>query len=449
MGVLRGQKQRKGETTLRSNCLLLKAKRNTFVLHTTAMASLLLLLFLCMPGVSPAASLSGDSSTYMQSRQDADGSKVLGAYEYLNFAVQNIGDETISFHAGGWMHYDFRQDELGRKSPSDLQYFYLSFKSNTDNAIVNLGRVMVFEGVATERVDGAYARTDLQGGFGVSAFGGSPVETNIDEPGNNVIYGGRLSHQFGDIYRIGLSALREEKDSQDYRKEEGVDVWVHPIDKVDLTGRSSYNDATKGWMEHTYVLMLGPFAKMRFDTTASWINYDDYFYQATTSALRVLSGQILDDEKVRILGEAASYAVTDKVLIAADLKNYEYTMNGKANYFGGSVKYTLQEAGGAGIGIGYHRMDGDTKKLKYNEYRGYGYKKIDKIDVTADVNVVSYDSRINGVKYSYAVALAAQYRLTEAWNIGADVEYSHNPDFNKDTRAFLKLLYHFGAKGGA
>ena len=33
--------------------------------------------------------------------------------------------------------------------------------------------------------------------------------------------------------------------------------------------------------------------------------------------------------------------------------------------------------------------------------------------------------------------------------LGADVEYSHNPDFDKDIRIFFKVLYHFGAKGGA
>jgi hypothetical protein len=406
-----------------------------------------ILFLLFLPTVSPAVSLSGNSSTYLQSREAADSSKILGAYEYLDFAVQNIGNEAISFHTGGWLRYDLQTEEFGKKSNSDLQYSYLSIKSKTDNTIVNLGRVMVFEGVATERVDGVYARTDLKGGFGISAYGGSPVETNIDLPGNNIIYGGRLSHKLGDLYQIGISALKEEKNSADYRKEEGIDVWAHPFSKVDITGRSSYNEITKGWMEHTYVLLLGPFKNLRFDTTASWINYDDYFFRATTNALSVLTGIIPAGEKVQILGEAASWAVTDKVVITADYKNFDYTLQGKANYYGGTVKYSRPDWGGAGIG--YHRMDGETDKLKYNEYRVYGYKKIGKLDVTADVIDVNYASAINGVEDAYSVALAAQYDITEAWKLGADIEYSHNPDFERDTRAFLKLLYHFGSKGGA
>ncbi len=406
----------------------------------------LLSLFL-LPTLSPAVSLSGDSSMYVQSREEADKTKILGGYEYLDFAVQNLGKETISFHAGGWLRYDFRGEEFGNRSNTDLQYSYLSFKSKTDNTVVNLGRVMVFEGVAAERVDGLYARTDIKGGFGISGFGGSPVETNIDLPGNNTIYGGRLSHQVGDVYRIGISALKEEKNSLDYRKEEGIDIWIHPLGKVDITGRSSYNEITKGWMEHTYALMLGPFAKLRFDTTASLINYDDYFFRATTSALSVLNGQIFDDEKVRILGEAASYAATDKVLITADFKNFKYTIAGVADYYGGGVKYSAPDSGGAGIS--YHRMAGETDRLKYSEYRVYAYKKFGHLDLSVDLFDVVYVSAINDVKDSYSGSLAAQYKLTEAWNLGADVEYSHNPDFNKDVRAFFKLLYHFGAKGGA
>jgi len=421
-----------------------------FLARTAGALACLLLLSVLIATTSRAASLSGDSSTYLQSRQQANGDKILGGYEYLDFAVKDIGSETISFHTGGWLREDFKTEEYNKKSNSDLQYSYLSFKSKTDNTVVNLGRVMVFEGVAAERVDGIYARTDVKGGFGISAFGGSPVETNIDTPGNNVIYGGRLTHQVGDIYMIGISALKEEKDSQDYRKEEGIDLWVHPMAKVDITGRSSYNEITKGWAEHTYALMLGPFAKLRLDTTASWINYNDYFFRVTTSAfsLNALSTGLLPaDEKVRILGEAASYQVSDNVSIIADYKNFNYSLEGDANYYGVMAKYSVSGAGGAGIG--YHRMNGDTDKLRYNEYRVYGYKKLGKFDLTADVLDVVYDSPINTVKDSYTGSLAAQYDLTEAWQLGADVEYSHNPDFQQDTRGFVKLLYHFGAKGGA
>ena len=76
-------------------------------------------------------------------------------------------------------------------------------------------------------------------------------------------------------------------------------------------------------------------------------------------------------------------------------------------------------------------------------------KKLGKLDLSADLLDVVYDTAIFGVKDSYSGSLAAQYDLAEAWKLGADVEYSHNPDFKSDTRGFVKLLYHFGTKGGA
>jgi hypothetical protein len=426
--------------------MLLKMLKGPLVKRTASMAAAVLLLSLLIPRSSAALSLSGDSSTYAQSRETSDQKKILGGYEYLDIAVQNIGDETISFHTGGWLRYDLQEaEDPGKRSDSDLQYSYLSFKRTTGNTVVNLGRVMVFEGVAAERVDGMYARTDLLGGFGVSGFAGSPVETELVETsGNNVIYGGRLS-QGGELYRIGVSALKEEKNSQDYRLEQGVDLWVHPLEKVDVTGRSSYNGLTEGWMEHAYALLLGPFAGLRLDTTASWINYDDYFYRTTTRAFTLQTGLVEPHEKLRILGEEASYALTDTVTVAADYKNFDYDIAGAADYYGGKLRYTVTDSGGAGVS--FHRMDGETGRLRYNEYRIYGYKKLGRCDVTADVLDIAYANPINGVNDSLSAVLAGQYALSDALKLGADFEYSKNPDFDKDIRAFFKVLYHFGAGG--
>jgi hypothetical protein len=437
---------RKGGDFLKSSNRSLKIRSGPLVMRIISIVSVILSLVLLIPFSSPAASITGDSNTYLQSRETADSQKILGAYEYLDFSIQNLGNETISFHTGGWLRYDLKGEEFDKKTTDDLQYSYLSFKSKTDNTIVNLGRVMVFEGVAAERVDGLYARSDLKGNFGISAFGGVPVETEINEPGNNLIYGAHLTHQMPGLYRIGLSYLKEEKNSSDFRKEEGLDLWIHPINKVDIVGRSNYNAITKGWMENTYNLVLGPFDKLRFTTEASWINYLDYFTGATSSVFSFQPGILDLNEKVRILGEDVAYALTDKVNIGVDYKTYEYEVSGSAKSYGGKIRYAVASQGGAGLSL--RRMDGDSDRLKYTEYRVYGYKKIGKIDLALDVLDVNYDSAINGVSNAYSVSAAAQYDLTEHWKLGADVEYSKNPDFDKDVRVFLKAIYHFDIGSG-
>ena len=408
-----------------------------------------LVVFLAgLPVTASAVDVTGTSRTYLTSREQADGTRLLPGYEYLNFQIQDLGSDTISAHFGGWAGYDFKE----KTGDNDLQYGYLSYKSKTANTIINLGRVMVFEGVAAERVDGVYARTDLMANFGISAFGGNPVETGAPlgdvaaSSGNNSIYGARLTHQTPGLYAIGVSYLKEERNGEDFRKEEGVDLWLHPMNKVDLAGRSNYNAITKEWMENTYNLVLGPFDRLRFTTEASWINYKDYFFGTTLSAFTFQPGILDPNEKVRILGENVVYALTNKFGISADYKAYSYNIAGNAKYYGGNFRYT-GASGGAGLSL--HRMDGDADRLKYDEYRVYGYSKLGKIDVSLDVIDVKYDSAINGVSNAYSVSLAAGYDLTDRLKVGADVEYAKNPDFNRDVRAFLKAIYQFDVGTGA
>jgi hypothetical protein len=93
-------------------------------------------------------------------------------------------------------------------------------------------------------------------------------------------------------------------------------------------------------------------------------------------------------------------------------------------------------------------MDGSSDNLKYTEYRVYGYKKIDKINLAVDLLDVDYDVPINGVSNAYSASIAGQYDLTERWKLGADVEYQKNPDFNDDLRLFLKAIYRFDIGSG-
>lgn len=417
--------------------------------RTVSIALFVMALLALAPALSFAADVAGTSRTYIQSRETANGGNLLPVYEYLDFTVQNLGTESVSIHFGGWLGFDLRDDSFGdgKDSGSDLQYGYVSYQRKTGNTLVNVGRVMVFEGVAAERVDGIYARTDLMKGFGISAFGGAPVETNINLPGNDMIYGARVSHQNVGLYTLGLSYLKEEKNSSTFREEEGLDLWVKPANKVELMGRSSYNAHTSGWMEHAYYLMLGPYDKFRINAEATWINYEDYFASATTSAFKMTPGGPLNPkEKVNILGPEVFYTINNNWSVSADYKSYGYDIAGSASYYGVKANYTMPKSYSAGISL--HTMDGDSSRLQYDEYRIYAAKRMQKLDIAVDLLDVKYKEAINGVSNAYSVALAAGYVLKEKLKLGADVEYSKNPDFDKDVRLFLKLIYQFDAELG-
>ncbi len=426
-----------------------KKRSGTPVARSVVIGMILLLVATAFPAGVWAVDVAGDSRTYLRTRETAAGDNLMPLYEYLNLAVTNAGSEAMSFHVGGWLRYDLQDDTRGKSRNSDLQYAYLSYRSANDNRILNLGRVMVFEGVAAERVDGLYARTDLAGGFGLSAFGGVPVEVGGDTGGNNVIYGGRLAHQSANLYTFGVSYLKQEKDSQEYREEQGVDILLRPLKKVEILGRSSYNVRTSGWMEHSYFLLLGPFDKLRLHTRASMINYEDYFTAVTTPALTFQPGGPIDPrEKATTLGEEISYAWSENLSLSVEYRKYDYDIAGGANYYGMRATYSVPDMGSMGLSL--HRMDGEASRLQYDVVRIYGSKKIGKIDVVADLFDIMYDAPINGEDNALSASLSGGYNLTEKLKLAADVEYMSNPDYDKDVRAFIKLIYRFayGKKEG-
>lgn len=419
-------------------------------LHLPVSAPLLLAALLALSSPAMAVDLSGQSRTYLQSREEIDSSKLLPFFEYLDFKADNVGSANVSFHFGGWLRYDLRDEStLDKNKNSDLQYAYLSIKADRADAVMNLGRVLVNEGVASELVDGAYVRTNLLGGFGVAAFGGSPTETTFDDRSGDSVYGGRISHGVEDVYRVGLSYLKEKNNNIDFRKEEGVDLWFRPLSKVELLGDSFYNALTSDWMKHSYYLTLGPFSNISFRSAYTEISYKDYFTSATTSAFRLDPTIIDPNEKLTTAGEEVSYS-DGYTTVSADYKKYLYAIAGNANYYGGKLAYSSSLKGGFGAAV--HRMYGATDKLRYNEYRAYAFTAFGPFNVTADYLVVRYDEEINGVRNAYAAVLAGGYALTPRAKIGVDVDYEKNPDFNKDVRGLVKFVYNFdfapAAKGG-
>ncbi len=406
-----------------------------------AVAPVLILLLSASSGAL-ALDVSGQSRTYLQSRETAASTRLLPLYEYLDFRAENFGGKNVTFHFGGWYRYDLQNESFGgTKQTGDIQYAYLSFRGEKNNAFLNLGRVVVNQGVASEQVDGVSVGADLKLGFGIAAFGGTPVETARDTRSGDSVYGGRISQGRDGLYRIGLSYVLEKNDGTEFRKEEGLDLWFRPISKAEILGSMLYNAITSAKAQTSLYLMLGPFKNLTLRTQYMDMSYKDYFTATTMSAFRLAPGGPLDpNEKLAMIGQEASLSF-GKTNITVDYKKYDYDIAGSADYYGAKVAYAGAQNNGGGLA--YHRMDGETNDRRYSEYRLYTYRKIRKIDVTADALMVNYDTEINGVKNAYTVALAGGYALSPKTTVGADVEYAKNPYYDKDVRAFLKLVYNF------
>jgi hypothetical protein len=397
------------------------------------------MLLPCLSKEAWALDLTGQSSTYLQDRQEFDSTRLMPLFEYLNFNADDLGSKNLSFHFGGWYRHDLKNESFGTKSTGDLQYAYLGYRADAANAFLNLGRVAVNQGVAFEQVDGAAAGTDLGHGFGISAFGGIPVETSFDSRTGDSVYGGRISQEAYGIYGIGVSYLHERNDREDFRKEEGLDLWFRPLNKVELLGTTLYNATTSAVARNAYLLSLGPFKILTLRTEFTEIRYKDFFTSPTTSAFQLQPGGPVDpNDKLTTVGEEASLAF-GALVFSADYKKYRYLIEGDADSYGGRLAYT----GSSGAGAEVRRMNGQTDNLRYYEYRAYGYKNFENTDLAVDLLAVTYDARINGLKTAYSASLAGGYFLTKKLKVGVDVEYLKDPFFTKDVRGLVKLVYNF------
>lgn len=398
--------------------------------------------------------VSGRSDTIIRMGQTLDKKNLYPAYEYLRLSVTSAEKDgsAVSLHTGGWARADMAEKSArDRYADADLQYGYLSYQGARNNLIINAGRQFVTEGVAAQRVDGLYLRSDLAAGFAAAAYAGSPVVTEPKLKADDFVFGGRVTQSNYKYYTLGVSALKSYSAGARYREEEGLDLWLHPLRQVDLTGRSTYNSMSNGWMEHAYALSYTPIDSLRFGADISNINYRDYFYKVTTGALifNPLTNGIHPDEKVLAIGGSVSYAIERNFTIVGDYRHYDYEIAENADYFGGKLTYSLPASYAAGIAV--HRMDGNSDRLNFYEYRVFASKRLGKADLTLDLIDISYDSAksMNNVKNALTIVAGSSYEMSQSLRIGADIEYSKNPFFDNEVKGLVKLTYLFDTKFAA
>jgi hypothetical protein len=203
-------------------------------------------------------------------------------------------------------------------------------------------------------------------------------------------------------------------------------------------------------MEHAYAITISPLENLRINADISKVNYKDYFYQVTTNVFSL--ARLIDPrEDVFALGGSVELTLLQNLRLTADYKSYDYKLAGRADYYGCKASFLLPDAFAVGASI--HRMDGESAKLRYNEYRVYGSKKLGKANLILDFFDVNYDSAVNGITNTYSVSAAVAYDLTESLQVAADVDYSKSADFDNNLSGLVKLTWSFdkkiGTEGGA
>lgn len=434
-----------------------------------ACCALTCMALLATPYVALAADdVTIDSGTlFGVSRRDVVGTSketLLPVTQFVDLTADRLGNSKLSVHLYGWGRFDLADRSYDDKPMGgSLTYGYFQYTPGQANSSVRAGRLFVREGILNEQLDGVSARTDLPGGYTVSAFGGAPVHTvnlsgeSSDGKGNS-LYGGRLSYRHKGLLEIGLAGVREGDAPQlanhtvgSYRRV-GGDLWYTPVYGIDIIGHSSYNTETKEFAEHSYLVNVKKFQKLVL--TGEFNVYHEQSLLASSAMFSSLLTAGANNQSSTV-GLTASYEVSKTLDFSADYKHYSRDF-GSADRFGGDARVHYKDNSIRG-GFGYHYLNagqgfaiGATPSASYHELRCYLMRDTKGYFAAADILGDFFTDQIYNQNSAWETTVSLGYHFTPVLALSGDLSYGRNPQFTEEARALLRLTYNttFSGTGG-
>ena len=416
-------------------------------------AFLLLLLPALLPDPCRAADITLSSRTYLLSYQrdipGGDDQNFAPLYEYLSGDARNLGGTPLSFHFYGWGRIDLADDTDEDGRGGDLASAYLQYYHPTGNAEMRLGRFFFTEGTAAEIMDGIFLKMRTPVGFGLSVFGGIPVERTIisTETGDS-IYGGRLFFVRG-FAEIGVSYLKEGGDFQgDDRETVGGDLWVRPGSWVELSGRAAYNVSTSALAQQRYVLRLSPISRLDLAVGYEEYNYADLFQTALHPAF--LSPTVDPTDKAQIVFAIVDIEVASGLKFEGGVKNIRHDASDPGNAIRGEggLRYAFNDLKDV-AGLSAAVVSADLKENEYQEYRAFATYSPGGWRFSLDGLTHRYKEERNGLKDAYQVVGSAGYQVLPYLKVSGDVTYTRSPRFTEDVIGLVRVSLDLAATTGA
>lgn len=413
---------------------------------------------LAIPGItlsplhSAAAGLKFNSDTlvrgYERDKSTQKAISVVPVYQYLEVDYGALHETGFSLHANGWGRTDLgNRDFFTDNETGELLYGYLEYTTNISSLSTRLGRQYVFEGPASESIDGIRIQGEAAA-FAFSGFAGLSVALQEDNGSSgDMAYGGSLRHNWQNFNKLGLSYKHVDSNSSRDEESAGIDIYLALPKNIDLTALSTRNLITDDWGEH---FIEARFALYQLDIRPYFqkYQYEDYFSTTTNSAnpFRYLAGT---NEELTLYATDLSKANDSGWNYGSRIKYYDYSIrDDNSFYLSGLATWLGEELTQVGLEVGL--MDGDTPESKYYIIRLNSYwdqiARAEDADlprfVSADLVFVSYDTPIHNEDASLFISLGTGWRFREdAFEFKISVDYSSDPFFDSDLRGMMLLTY--------
>jgi hypothetical protein len=224
---------------------------------------------------------------------------------------------------------------------------------------------------------------------------------------------------------------------------------------VEITGHTNYNTTTSGIAENSYLLKVTPNQMVMIAGDYSDQNPSSYFSTTNLPSLFTPS----QNDKFRRYGGMVTVTPFKNLELSADFHHYTrnekwlplaegglYREYGNSNRYGLDIRMNFVE-NKVRTGYSYHRVDGPSDSLSYNELRGYAMYDAHAYLVSFDAIGQFYDAKINNTSTAYELLLSAGYRITPQLLLSGDISYGQNPDYDTEVKGLVKLVYNFTSAG--
>jgi hypothetical protein len=417
-----------------------------------------------------------------------DKSTYTPATQYLGIDVVKLGSDNLSLHLFGWGQTDLSDSTNfdGTKSGGYLNFGYLQYQFNQANAEIKAGRFTVNQSTGFEQIDGVSARTDLRGGFTVSAFAGKPVLYKTVDPTSQTdydfqrdfIFGTRLGWRMPKIGEIGISYLQDGSKAAkdltipepvDYtRKQLGADILIAPVASFDFRGRTvfdvaSHEDAAPGVdrsriAEHDYTATYRFGSQVAVSANFAERNYFAYFAGTNLPSLFRQD----DNDKFQGDGLSITWNTPWAIQAIADYRHMHRETYGDTNRAGAELRWANAEKT-AQVGLGGHYTNAaktllvdaaaPSRSLSNGELRAWGMTTKGKFTASLDAIYQKFKADnpyLAGLTSLYEVVGSLGYQASKNIKVSGDLSHGSTPLAKNETRALLKADYRFGfgKKGG-
>jgi hypothetical protein len=406
-----------------------------------------ILVIVLIPQALFAGEVNVDTHTYYSQREDELGStaKDIGTlYEYISL---DISVDNLSFVFAGWGKAEMMDIRIGY--PNDDRYdgdfsaAYIDYLHESTSLHFRLGKQAVLGHGSYESLSGAFIETAMAHkslNLTLSGYYGAPEELEERSSSGDSLSGGRATLGMTGKWELGYSYLKELDDSDDFREEEQVSVWLMPFSKLELYGETVFNNIAKENARSSVEGNLYATSKITLSGKYEKIDYEGYFEKPEIYAFNLFTTY----DELEISSGVLAFDLSSKISLKLEAKEYSFEKaKEKAQSYGGGIKLSTDSVISE---LSYHKTDSDdVTKGYYDEYRFYVMRRTDEgLTLSCDGILDQFEKKIGGEDSSVTVIASAGYKFNEDFSISVDLDYSNTPQYEEDYKVFARVEYSFG-----